>query len=92
MSGATSDSGAIISIIAAEAAALSGAMDFLLLTTICTGVLIPISIALFLSFSRIWRTPVFIFNVFAIALGFAYGGLTISYLVSVIIFQVPTCC
>ncbi|KAM5539662.1 hypothetical protein V8D89_006771 [Ganoderma adspersum] len=80
MSAAASDTGAIISVIAAEAAALDGAMDFLLLTTICTGILIPISIALFLSFSRIWRTPVFLFNVFAIALGFAYGGLTITYL------------
>lgn len=65
-----------------QAAALNGAMDFLLLTAIFTGALIPVSIALLLSFSRIWRTPVFILNVFAIALGFAYGGLTVNYLVS----------
>ena len=61
---------------------LNGAMDMLLLSAMCTGILIPISIALFFSFSRLWRTPIFILNVFALALGFAYGGLTINYPVS----------
>ena len=67
---------------AEQAAALNGAMDFLLLTAICTGAPIPVSVALLFSFSRIWRTPIFILNVFAIALGFSYGGLNINYLVS----------
>ena len=73
--------GTATSMKAEQAAALNGAMDFLLLTTTCTGILIPVSVALFFSFSRIWRTPVFVLNVIAIALGFAYGGLTINYLV-----------
>ncbi len=71
-----------------EAAALNGAMDLLLLTTMCTGILIPISIALFFTFSRIWHTPVFILNVLALALGFANGGLTINYVVSTYIHSV----
>lgn len=78
----TSSLGTAPSLPADEAAALNGAMDLLLLTTMCTGILIPISIALFLTFSRIWRTPVFILNVLALALGFANGGLTINYVVS----------
>ncbi|KAM5539667.1 hypothetical protein V8D89_006776 [Ganoderma adspersum] len=75
---------------AEQAAALNGAMDFLLLTAICTGVLIPVSVALFFSFSRIWRTPVFVLNVFVVALGFAYGGLTLNYLRSVFSGEFPS--
>ncbi|PIL26421.1 hypothetical protein GSI_12178 [Ganoderma sinense ZZ0214-1] len=76
---------------AEQAAALNGAMNFLLLTALCApGILIPISVALFFSFSRMWRTPVFMLNVFAVALGFAYGGLTLNYLRSVFSGQFPS--
>ncbi|PIL26420.1 hypothetical protein GSI_12177 [Ganoderma sinense ZZ0214-1] len=88
MNGAASQ-GAASSRPADEAAALNGAMDLLLLTTMCTGILIPISIALFFTFSRIWRTPVFILNVLALALGFANGGLTINYVRTVFSGKIP---
>ncbi|KAM5539660.1 hypothetical protein V8D89_006769 [Ganoderma adspersum] len=86
----TASSSTAASMTAEEAAALNGAMDMLLLAAMCTGILVPISIALFFSFSRIWRTPIFILNVFALALGFAYGGMTINYLKGAFAGNIPS--
>lgn len=82
INGTNGTAGTAVSVSPDEAAALNGAIGLLILTAICTGVLIPIGIALLFSFSRMWRTPVFLFNAFAIVLGFAYGGFAISYIVS----------
>ncbi|TBU28358.1 hypothetical protein BD311DRAFT_663458 [Dichomitus squalens] len=56
----------------------------LVLMTLCTGILIPITIHLFVSRSKMWKSPVFIANVCALSMGFAFGGLAISFLVTIL--------
>ena len=63
--------------------AISGAVNSLLITTVLCSFLVPIAIALLLSNSRNWKTPVFVMNICAISLGLAYG-------ITVIYFQVRT--
>ena len=60
---------------------ISSILGGLLIVTLGTGVLMPITISLFASRSRMWKTPVFIANVFALTLGFALGGVSIHVLV-----------
>ena len=54
----------------------------LVLMTLCTGILIPITIQLFALRSKMWKSPIFIANVCALSMGFTFGGLAISFLVS----------
>ncbi|PIL26430.1 hypothetical protein GSI_12188 [Ganoderma sinense ZZ0214-1] len=59
--------------------AVEGSADGLLLTAIWCSFLIPIAIALILSNPRNWKTPIFVMNIFAIALGLAFGVITINF-------------
>ncbi|KAI1795281.1 hypothetical protein LXA43DRAFT_939146 [Ganoderma leucocontextum] len=58
---------------------IEGPVNALLLNTIWCSFLIPIIIALLLSNSRNWKTPVFIMNVCAVVLGLTFGVITIYF-------------
>ena len=57
--------------------ALEGPVNAMLLNTIWCSFLIPILVALLLSNSQNWKTPVFVMNVSAVSLGLAFGVITV---------------
>ncbi|EJF60313.1 hypothetical protein DICSQDRAFT_63164 [Dichomitus squalens LYAD-421 SS1] len=62
----------------------------LILMTLCTGILIPITIQLFVLRSRMWRSPIFIANICSLSMGFVFGGLAIAFLVTILGRSVPS--
>ena len=59
-----------------------GQLDVILINAFWLGALVPISIALILTSSHLWKKPVFILNACAIACAFGFGGTTLTNAVS----------
>ena len=65
-----------------SSASVGGELNDMILNSFCLGALLPISIALVLTGSHLWKKPVFILNACAILCAIAFGGITAKNTVS----------